>query len=380
MYLRLLDFLRCPQCGGTLEMMSLSARPTSSADEITEGLLYCGHGDCFPIVRGIPRMLPDSLDEHWPALEAHIPSPPPEVLRPILETRARSSRRTDYDDRRTRANFSEEWRFHDFGGGRTWGIELEARLKDGFVKPLRIPEESLRGKVVLDAGCGNGSQSVAYTRLGLEVIAIDLSTGVEHGQAFRWIYPGADPSKVHFVQADLQRPPLASESVDVIHSAGVLHHTPNTLTTFRALRPLLKPGGTFYVMLYKHEPVVTPLVNTIRAVTTRIPSYAFARIARLMALPFIAFCRTVDALGIRAYPSLSHREAALALMDIFGAPYAHYHSYDEVEGWYRAEDFREVWGVNESRRGFGACGRLAAEQPRLAKAIATRKTQRRAIQ
>jgi SAM-dependent methyltransferase/uncharacterized protein YbaR (Trm112 family) len=370
MYLRLLDFLRCPECGETLELMSLPAQSTAGADEITEGLLHCQNGDWFPVVRGVPRMLPDSLEEHWPALEAHIPSPPPELLRPIMDTGARRSRRTDYD-RRTRTNFSEEWSFHDFGRGRTWGIELEARLKGGFVTPLRISEECLRGKVVLDAGCGNGSQSVAYTKLGLEVIAIDLSTGLEHGQAFRWIYPGADPSKVHFVQADLQRPPLAFRSVDVIHSAGVLHHTPNTLSTFRALKPLLKPGGTFYVMLYKHEPVVTRLVNTIRAVTTRIPSYAFAHIARIMALPFIVFCRTVDALGIRAYPSLNRHEAALALMDIFGAPYAHCHSYDEVEGWYRAEGFGDVWGVNESRRGFGACGRLAAEAPRPAQTIAT---------
>ena len=29
---------------------------------------------------------------------------------------------------------------------------------------------------MLDAGCGNGSQSVAYTALGLEVIAVDLSS------------------------------------------------------------------------------------------------------------------------------------------------------------------------------------------------------------
>jgi SAM-dependent methyltransferase/uncharacterized protein YbaR (Trm112 family) len=356
MYLRLLDFLRCPDCGSTFELMSLSAHSEERTDEITEGLLQCGNGHWYPVVRGIPRMLPDSLEEHWPSLEAHIPKPPPPVLQPVINAHGRRENRTDYD-RRTRANFSEEWSNHQLGG-KTWGMELDARVKTYFIDALRIPVDNLRTKVVLDAGCGNGSQSVAYTSLGLEVIAVDLSSGLEHGQDFRARYPGADPSRVHFVQGDLQRPPLARESVDVIHSAGVLHHTPNTLRTFGALRPLLKPGGVFYVWLYKYEPVVTPLVNTIRTVTTRIPSRMFARISRAMALPFSLFCRTVNALGIRAYPPLSRREAALALMDIFGAPYAHYHSYNEVESWYRPEGFSEIWGVNETRRGFGVCGQL----------------------
>jgi SAM-dependent methyltransferase/uncharacterized protein YbaR (Trm112 family) len=359
MYLRLLDFLRCPDCGDSLELVSLpdsSAEEAEETEEMMEGLLHCRDGHWFPIVRGIPRMLPDSLEEHWPALETLIPTPAPKILQPIIETRGRRRCRSDYD-RRTRANFSEEWNYHDLGG-KTWGIELDARVKAYFVEPLGITEATARDKVILDAGCGNGSQSVAYSSLGLEVIAIDLSSGLERGQAFRRMYPGSDPSKVHFVQADLRRPPLAAESVDLIHSAGVLHHTPNTLEAFRAIRPLLKQGGAFYVWLYKYEPVVTPLVNTIRALTTRIPAHIFTRISQAMALPFIGFCKTVNALGIRSYPSMTRREAALALLDIFGAPYAHYHCYDEVKGWYRAEGFAEMWGVNDTRRGFGVCGRL----------------------
>jgi hypothetical protein len=110
--------------------------------------------------------------------------------------------------------------------------------------------------------------------------------------------------------------------------------------------------------LYKHEPYVTPLVNSLRAITTRIPPAAFAVIAKVMALPFILFCRTVNALGIRQYPSMSRREAAMALMDIFGAPYAHYHSFAEVSRWYDEAGFKEVWPCNDGRRGFGVCGRL----------------------
>jgi SAM-dependent methyltransferase len=189
------------------------------------------------------------------------------------------------------------------------------------------------------------------------VIAVDLSAGVEKGEAFRHMHPGARPEHVHFVQADLQSPPLALSSVDIIHSAGVLHHTPDTYYTFQQLTPLLREAGTFYIWLYKYEPLVTPVVNGIRALTTRVPPDMFAHIASAGAEPFRLLCRLMNSVGIRSYPRVSHREAALALMDIFGAPYAHYHSFPEVTRWFQSDGFDEVWECNDDRRGFGACGR-----------------------
>jgi SAM-dependent methyltransferase/uncharacterized protein YbaR (Trm112 family) len=355
MYLRLLDFLRCPACQSRLRSVALESSPLADSGEITTGLLNCvGCEQWFPIVRGIPRMLPDALQEHWTTLQSVIPQPAPDSLRQLIES-VNSNRSVSYHQQ-TRENFSHEWDNHALGG-KTWGMELSDRVRWFFLEPLRIPEDELRGKVMLDAGCGNGSQSVAYTEHGLEVIAVDLSSGLEHGYAYRQLHLGADPTKVHFVQADLQRPPLASASLDIIHSAGVLHHTPNTLQTFRALLPLLRPGGVFYVWLYKYEEWVTPLVDSIRVVSTRIPPTVFARVAQLFAIPFIGFCKTVNALGVRTYPNQTRREAALALMDIFGAPYAYYHSFEEVAEWYKAAGFGEIWPCNDGRRGFGVCGR-----------------------
>ncbi|MGI9069494.1 MAG: methyltransferase domain-containing protein [Pyrinomonadaceae bacterium] len=357
MYLRLLDFLRCPSCQSSLRSVALDSEPLPDG-EITSGLLHCvGCALWFPVVRGIPRMLPDALQEHWSTLETLIPQPTPDSLRQLIES-VNSTRPVSYHQQ-TRENFSHEWDNHALGG-KTWGMLLSDRVQWFFLEPLHIPAAELRGKVMLDAGCGNGSQSVAYTEHGLEVIAVDLSSGLEHGYAYRRLHAGADPAKVHFVQADLQSPPLAAGSLDIIHSAGVLHHTPDTLQTFRALRPLLRPGGTFYVWLYKYEKWVTPLVNSIRAVSTRIPPAAFARVAQLFAIPFIGFCKTVNALGIRTYPRQTRREAALALMDIFGAPYAYYHSFEEVAEWYKAAGFGEIWPCNDGRRGFGVCGRSSA--------------------
>ena len=357
MYQRLLDLLRCPTCHGKLDLELLVAEETEFGSEISEGLLHCGDQHWFPVVGGIPRMLPDSLAAHWEGLAGHLGADAPPAVRSLSDRMRRGGQGTADYDRRTSENFSLEWQHHEVGD-KTWGMDLDDRVQWFFLDSIHIPVDELDGKVMLDAGCGNGSQSVAYTRFGHEVVALDLSSGLESGQRFRHLLPGARPDRVHFVQGDLQSPPLASKQFDIIHSAGVLHHTPNTEATYRRLTPLLRPGGTFYIWLYKHEAVVTPVVNSIRALTTRLPPAAFARVATCMAIAFQLFCRATTATGIRAYPPVSRREAALALMDIFGAPYAHYHSFDEVKGWYRSVGFDEVWDCNESRRGFGACGRL----------------------
>ena len=328
---RLLSFLRCPRCGGELEVEPVVPANGDASAAVGDGALRCPSGDRFPIVRGIPRMLPDG---------GH--------------------------DSRTQESFSFEWEHHELGD-RTWGWEVGDRVKELFVEPMRTPVAELEGKVLLDAGCGNGSQSVAYSELGLEVIAVDLSSGVDRGQALLEARPPSRPDLVHFVQADLQSPPLAPSSVDFIHSFGVLHHTPDTERTFRVLCRLLRPGGTFYLWVHHHEPVVTPILTAVRSVTTRVPPRSFARIAQLLAGPFQLFRLLLDRLGIRKCPRFSRRETALAMIDIFGAPHSHYHTFAEVEGWFRSEGFSEVWGCNDDRRGFGAVGRKAdAETAQLA--------------
>jgi SAM-dependent methyltransferase len=314
-------------------------------------------------------MLPSSIEEYWPEISNSFPEPLPKELQPLLDKHV-SARSSYAYDTGTRANFSNEWDNHDIGG-RTWTMELSDRVNGFFLEPLKIPQEELAGRLMLDAGCGNGSQSVAYTNYGLEVVAADLSTGLEKGYAFRHRHPGAEPSNIHFVQADLANPPFADSIFDIIHSAGVLHHTPSTEHTFRALAPLLKPGGTFFVWLYKYEKVVTPIVNTMRAVTTRIPPALFAGIAHATSIPFIGFCWLVNKLGIRSYETPNRREATIAVHDIFGAPYAHYHDFDQVSGWYQAVGIDDVWRCCDSRRGFGVCGRSAMGQAKSDRSVKT---------
>jgi SAM-dependent methyltransferase len=116
--------------------------------------------------------------------------------------------------------------------------ELNFRRKTG----LRV--EDLKGKLVLDVGCGMGRFAEVATRWGARVVGVDLSVAAE--VATRNL---ADRDFVAF-QADVLALPFAPESFDCIYSIGVLHHTPDCEKAFKTLPQYLKPGGSLAVWLY----------------------------------------------------------------------------------------------------------------------------------
>lgn len=327
MYRRLLTWLRCPACRSELTVAS----PTeyAEADDLDDATLRCTTGHTYPVVGGIPRMLPDQPLSADMGL-AH--------------------------DRRTQENFSRQWAYHD-QGDRTWGIQLDDRLRQYVIEPLGLTQTQLEDAVFLDAGCGNGSLSVAVTEAGPEVIGLDLSSGLELGHSFRHTRASACPERVHFVQGDLIAPPLAVASLDIIYSSGVLHHTQVPKRTFDSLRTLLRPGGTFYVWVYRRQPLVTPMVSAIRSVTTRVDPDQFAIYADRVAPAVLVLCRILNAIGLPKYVR-TRRETALALIDVFGTPHTFYHTPEQVHRWFINGGFDEVRLVNENKRGFGMCGRL----------------------
>ena len=78
------------------------------------------------------------------------------------------------------------------------------RSKDTFVEKTGLSLESLRGKRVLDAGCGMGRFAEVCINAGAEVHAIHLSTAVEAAARNLGHHPN-----VSFYQADIMNLPFA---------------------------------------------------------------------------------------------------------------------------------------------------------------------------
>jgi 2-polyprenyl-3-methyl-5-hydroxy-6-metoxy-1,4-benzoquinol methylase len=331
MKLRALDFLACPVCHGDFDLRN-AAKASSEASEIASGALVCPQGHAFEIKNGVPRLRLDQKLDKAPV-------------------QARG------DSLSVAASFGAEWGHFDYEQDRTWHQSVDER-RQLFLKEVAISASELPGKVVLDAGCGNGSLSVGISKFGCEVLAIDVSESVD--VAYRhFARQGND--RTYFVQGDLMNPPFKRDVFDVIFSSGVLHHNPDTRQALGAIAQSLAPGGRIYIWVYGHVPgVVHKLKEVFRRAISPMPSAIKHAIVGLW-LPQAMVRQCIrTALG-RNKPQdrLKWSERFVLLLDHYTPRYRWEHTPDEVMGWYRELGYEKISQTEDRDWGFGC----AASKP-----------------
>ena len=122
--------------------------------------------------------------------------------------------------------------------------------------PTRL-QEWLEGdrKIILDAGCGSGYSAILFFGDHLkkhDYLGVDISNSVDVAKVrFQEMgYPG------EFLQVSLLELPIQDESLDMIFSEGVLHHTDKTSESIRYLSKKLKRGGRFLFYVYKKKAAI----------------------------------------------------------------------------------------------------------------------------
>jgi SAM-dependent methyltransferase/uncharacterized protein YbaR (Trm112 family) len=310
---KLLETLRCPACRGRLTPSDVTE---SSGDN-----LACTVCDLsFPIINGIPRLLL------------------PTLLDALLGEGAAFG--TDAKQVKTALSFGFEWqRFPEMYA------EWEKQFLD-YMQPH--PPDFFRGKLILDAGCGNGRFAYYAAKYGAEVWAIDLGPAVEVAAKNT-----ESLGNVQVIQADLHNPPFALESFDFIYSLGVLHHLPDPEFAFRNLLKFLRPGGEVQIYLYwkpEHRPIKALLfsaVSAARRFTTRLPHDAVYFLAFPTALiaflffvwpyrimkrvPFLS--RIAEELPMKQYASLPFRVCVNDQLDRLSAPIENRYTRSDVQNW-----------------------------------------------
>ena len=240
-----LELLRCPACAAALN--GFEAVDMAADGHILEGTLVCsGCESRLPIVRGIPRLMPDRVTE---------------------------------DTRETTERFGYQWQRAKPSLGDGLFTAPETFLD--FIHPVR--REDFAEKVVLDAGCGAGR----FTRLAAEfgaksVVGVDLSESVEVAfEATRHL------SNVVIVQAALEALPL-TDDFDYAFSVGVLHHTENPARSFASVASHVRDGGAMSAWVYAREgnEWVLRFVDPVRkGITSRMPPSLTRGVAYLLAMP-----------------------------------------------------------------------------------------------
>ncbi|MDT8306214.1 MAG: class I SAM-dependent methyltransferase [Anaerolineae bacterium] len=122
--------------------------------------------------------------------------------------------------------------------------ENATRDLDATLLPRLAPP--LAGRVILEAGCGTGKNSVWLASQCARLIGLDFSAGML--QRARARVAGAH---VHFVQADITVAwPLSTAAVGAVLFNLVLEHVRDLGPVFSEAARLLPPGGALYVSEY----------------------------------------------------------------------------------------------------------------------------------
>lgn len=217
-----------------------------------DGCFACACGITYPIIDGVPRLLPADL---LPGLEEDYPEFFRKYGRPEECDRSVQTAVTDVK-RRTQEAFGYEW---------TWSSQYHADNFGDWLPRGFDPEQGFRGKLGLEVGCGAGRHAAATATLAREHIAVDLSRAVDSAFARTRHLPNC-----HVVQADAMHLPFAPGTFDYVYCLGVLQHMPDPEAGFYALAKQPRPGGIFLGNVYQSSrPVMLFLLECMRKITTR---------------------------------------------------------------------------------------------------------------
>src|SRR2546426_5953009 len=222
--------------------------------EILEGILRCPCGMEYPVIGGVPRMLPrhllSALSEDYPAFFHKYRS----RLRPNRALERLESR----VERRTQNAFGYEW---------TWASDYHAANFNDWLPVGFNPTLEFAGKTGLEVGCGAGRHAQLAAACAKEHVAVDVSRAVD--PAFRRT---RTLGNCHILQADVFHLPFRTEQFDYVYCLGVLQHFADPAAGFRALARQPRRGGLLLVNVYQDSrPAVQWLLESVRHVTTRIP-------------------------------------------------------------------------------------------------------------
>lgn len=245
MHRDLLDILQCPACGKG----SFSLTATSEADrEVAEGTLACD--SCakeFAITGGIPRFVPPE-DNYC-------------------------------------GNFGFQWN--------KWKAVQVDRLAGHTLSGDRLhgdttwSPEWLKGKLVLDAGCGAGRFTDVLASDGARVISMDLSEAVDACHETT----RAHGERVQCLQASLFELPFKDGVFDAVMCMGVIQHTPDPARVMRGLPRLLKPAAPLVYNFYERGQLewIQFIKYGLRSFTPSLPVDVTLGLSKLMTVLFFPF-------------------------------------------------------------------------------------------
>ena len=136
-------------------------------------------------------------------------------------------------------------------GTKQYFDEVEARKY--FVEPhiqIFAEFEKWRGKKVLEIGCGLGTDTINFARVGAQVTAVDLSIESLALAKKRAEVFGLDNIAFYRANAEQLSDFVPVERYDLVYSLGVIHHTPHPERVIEQIHKYMDKDSIFKIMVY----------------------------------------------------------------------------------------------------------------------------------
>lgn len=304
---KLLSILICPLC--------------SSKFKYAKKGLVCSNKHQFPIVEDVPNLIPQMQDY-----------------------------------KRTEISFSKEW-----GILKNDTPPNMENVRKFFLNDFNINKKQIKNKFILEAGCGRGYLEMAVSEmLGKKgvIVGLDMSTSILLANKKKYKLT-KNHEAAQYVRGNIDKPPFKKKSFDMIYSFGVLHHTPDTYNAFKSLLPLLKDNGKFFLGLYRkdrrEDTRTVSMIYNSRDLVNRLPLPMIYSVCFILAplAKVYAFFNTMT--GRRPAFNKTIKEFRWSLFDHFSPQYAHRHTIEEVNGWFKELGFKTELKMDD-RIGFAILG------------------------
>jgi len=242
--------------------------------------------------------------------------------------------------------------------------DQERFLFEDWIAPLKL--DDLRGKEVLECGCGGGQHTAFMEPYARLITAVDLNTA-----DLARTRKQAD-SHTTYVEADIAAMDL-KKRFDIVLSIGVVHHTDDPDHTVANMIRHLKPGGRLVLWVYSKEgnTLVEYGVEPLRKLfLKRLPRKVLYRLSQLITGLLMLPVYTIYTLPLtflpfhdyfRNFRKLSFKRNVLNVFDKLNAPQVQFISRKRAERWLDPKQFEEIHISSYCGVSWRASGRLKEE-------------------
>lgn len=294
-----------------LDLLVCTACATGKLTAQDDHLLCTNCAKTFPIVRGVPRFVPDS-------------------------------------------GYAESFGFQ-------WNLHAGTQLDSFTGKPIsrnRLFEASkwatdLSGQTILEAGSGAGRFTEVLVTTGATIISCDLSSAVDANYR-----SNGTNANLLIAQASLLDLPVRPRSIEKVMCLGVIQHTPDPEKSFSCLADCVRPGGELVIDVYAAR--LRSLLSwkyLLRPITRRMDGKKLYRLIERVApilLPASDFLyRILGRFGLRLLPIVQYPElqlprdlalrwSVLDTFDMYSPAHDHPQTLATVKRWFESAGFTDI--------------------------------------